>query len=72
MYKRSNCSCYTYEGAVSQFGRITVPNWKSLTFAASEKQARSNFQFQAKRMLGLAPQSKVDLPGRLVKAVMKA
>ncbi len=72
MYKHDNRPCYTYEGAISQFGRIAVSNWKALTYAISEKQARSNFQFQAKRLLSLAPQSKIELPGRLVKAVPKA
>lgn len=56
---------YNYEGSVLLFDREVASKWKGSTMAVSEKQARNNLAFQAKRMLDIPPRSPVSLPGTL-------
>lgn len=56
---------YIYQGSVFSFNREVSHNWKASTTAASEKQARNNLLFRARKMLGLAPHAKLSLTGKL-------
>lgn len=56
---------YNYEGSVLLFNREVASKWKGSTMAVSEKQARNNLAFQAKRMLDIPARSPITLPGRL-------
>ena len=58
---------YSYTGPVTMFDRCVANYWKGETCASSEKKAKSNLIFQYKQQNGLAPESKVNLPGKLVK-----
>lgn len=58
---------YTYDGPVLEFNRIVANRWQAETHAVSEAKARTNLSFQFKRNTGRAPQSKITLPGKIVK-----
>ena len=58
---------YSYTGPVTMFDRCVANCWKGETYASSEKKAKSNLIFQYKQQNGLVPESKVNLPGKLVK-----
>lgn len=40
--------------------------WRGTTYAVSEAKARSNLTYQAKKMLGKLPSTRVTLPGKIV------
>lgn len=40
---------YVYEGPVCMFGRCVSDKWRGVTYAVSEKKARSNLAYQFKR-----------------------
>jgi hypothetical protein len=59
---------YSYEGPVVSFGRCIEHNWYGSTYAVSEKKARANLEYQYKKQTGRAPNSKVELPGKITLA----
>ena len=58
--------CYSDTGPVYIFDKMIAPDWPSQTFAVSEGRARANIEYQIKHDLGLLPQSKIRLLGRVV------
>lgn len=58
--------CYSYTGPVYIFDRMIVQDWPCQTHAVSEGRARANFEYRIKRDLGLLPNSKIKLPGKVV------
>lgn len=56
---------YLYDGPVYRFDKIYTPRWRAYTYAASEKQARSNLIFQFKHQNGFAPGTRMSLPGEI-------
>ena len=56
---------YIYQGPIVLFGRCVANNWKAETFAESEKKARSNLSYQAKKACNISASSKVTLPGKI-------
>lgn len=56
---------YIYYGPVYQFDRCIADHWEAMTYAPSEKKARSNFSYQYKREYDLAPTARIDLPGTI-------
>lgn len=56
---------YVYQGPIVLFGRCVANNWKAETFAESEKKARSNLAYQAKKACNISANSKVTLPGKI-------
>lgn len=57
---------YSYDGPVMEFDRCIANNWRSTTYAVSEKKARSNLVYQFKRDNGKAPTARISLPGKIV------
>lgn len=57
---------YSYNGPIYIFDRMIAPEWSLQTYAVSEGQAKSNFEYQTKMKLGLLPNSKVRLPSKVV------
>ena len=58
---------YIYEGPVMLFDRCIQHRWIGITYAVSEKKARSNLAYQYKRdYLQQRPTAKVTLPGLLM------
>lgn len=57
---------YRYEGCISIFGRCISENQTLETRASSIAKARSNFEYQCKKKLGLRAGSKIDLIGTIV------
>lgn len=55
---------YTFCGSILRFGRPVKTNWRTTTVAASEKQARNNLKFRAKKMLKLGASAAVELEGK--------
>lgn len=52
---------FRYTGCLFQFGKLVASNFDASTYAVSEKQARNNILFQAKKFLNLVPSAKVEL-----------
>lgn len=52
---------YLYDGPIIVFGSVKDPKWKATTRATSKSEARRNFEFRAKKKLGLLPSAKVQL-----------
>lgn len=65
---KSTYKKYTYVGPVEEFGRCIAHNWTSTTYAPSERKARSNFIFQYKQANNKLPNTKIDLPGKVMLA----
>lgn len=59
---------YTYVGPVEEFGRCIAHEWKSTTYAPSARKARSNLIFQFKQANNKLPNTKINLPGKVVMA----
>lgn len=59
---------YTYDGPVMEFDRCVQEHFKAETYAVSEKKARSNFTFQWKKQNGRVARTRIELPGKIVKA----
>lgn len=57
---------YSYEGPVMVFDICVASVWRGTTYAVSEAKARSNLTYQAKKMLGKLPSTRVTLPGKIV------
>lgn len=59
---------YTYDGPVMVFDKCVYNRWIATTKASTDSKARSNLAFQYKNRYGLAPNAKVYLPGKLMRA----
>lgn len=57
---------YSYNGPVMEFDFCVNDNWKSSTYAVSEKKARNNPTYQYKKKNNKAPNMRITLPGKLV------
>lgn len=57
---------YVYEGPVYLFDKLIAPMWCGQTYAVSEAKARSNLEFQVKKIYGYTRNAKVKLPGQVV------
>lgn len=58
---------FSYKGPiVNGFGTVVADKWMGETVAVSEKKARSNLTYQAKRDLGLEPYGRITLPGKVI------
>lgn len=53
---------YIYDGPVLLFDTLVADHWKGETMAPTEKKARSNLEYQVKKQMKLAANSKVSLP----------
>lgn len=58
--------CYSYNGPIYIFDKMIAPSWSLQTYAVSEGRARANFEYQTKIKLGLLPNAKIKLPGKVV------
>lgn len=56
---------YRYDGPVFIFNKMVADHWKGETVAPSERKARSNLTYQAKKQLNLIAGSNVTLPGTI-------
>lgn len=56
---------YSYRGPVMVFDKCVEYYWTGETTASSEKKARSNLAYQYKKEMGLIPQTKVSITGKL-------
>lgn len=56
---------YSYDGPVLFFDKLVADHWKGETMAPSEKKARSNLSYQAKKQLNLIAGTNVSLPGKI-------
>lgn len=56
---------YSYRGPVMVFDKCVEHYWAGETTASSEKKARSNLAYQYKKEMGLIPQTKVSITGKL-------
>lgn len=57
---------YSYKGAVQVYEKIASSNYKTSTWAVSEKKARSNIASQFKKMMGYEQFVPVTLLGNVV------
>jgi hypothetical protein len=58
--------CYSYTGPVYIFDKMVVADWPCHTYAVSVGRAKANIEYQIKTKLGLVPNSKIRLPGKIV------
>lgn len=56
---------YIYEGPIMAFDKCVCSNWRGETWAVSDSKARSNLEFQAKKLCNLIPGTRVTLPGKI-------
>ena len=56
---------YSYDGPVMEFDVCIADNWKSSTWAASSKKARSNLAYQFKKRYNRIASSNITLPGEI-------
>lgn len=61
-----NKHCYSYNGPIYIYDRMIAPSWSLQTYATTEGRAKANFEYQAKMKLGLLPNAKIRLPGKVV------
>lgn len=57
---------YVYNGPVMEFGKCIANNWAGVTYAASERKAKSNLAYQFKKKYNRVPATKITLPGELM------
>lgn len=57
---------YVYVGPVMEFDTCISNHWQGITYAASEKKARSNLAYQFKKKNNRIPGAKITLPGKIV------
>jgi hypothetical protein len=60
-----NYHLYSYEGPVTEFGRVIANNWSSTTYAPTEKKARCNFAHQFKVENNMVPSCKITMQGKI-------
>lgn len=65
MYEYEPYHKYVYDGPVMFFDKLVADHWKGETMAPTEKKARSNLSYQAKKQLNLIAGTKVSLPGKI-------
>lgn len=58
---------YMYDGPVMEFNRCIANRWTGETYAVSEAKARSNLAYRFKKESGRIPQTKISLPGKIIK-----
>lgn len=56
---------YDYSGPVMEFGKRIADEWRSSTYAVSEKKAISNLTYQYKKDNNRLPNANITLPGTL-------
>lgn len=56
---------YRYTGCVKSFDKIISDNWTGETMAVSEAKARTNLAYRFKKLMGLAANAKISLPGKI-------
>ena len=56
---------YSYDGPVMFFDKLVADHWKAETMAPSERKAKSNLSYQAKKQLNLVAGTNVSLPGKI-------
>lgn len=57
---------FLYRGAVKDgFGNVLSSDWKAETFAESVALAKRNLTYQFKKKMGLAPNNRIVLCGRV-------
>jgi hypothetical protein len=66
--KYADCNTYSYDGPVLEFGKVVSTRWSASTYARSEKEARRNLVYQFKQKYGKTVITKIELPGKIVKA----
>lgn len=57
---------YLYDGPVKLFDKFLDGRWVAGTVAPSEAKAKSNLKYRWKCENGYSPDTKIDLPGRLI------
>lgn len=57
---------YSYDGPVEEFGKCVTNRWQAITYAPTERKARSNLMYQYKRQFKKVSNTKVNLPGKLI------
>ena len=58
---------YLYKGPVMEFDRCIVNSWTGQTEAPSEAKAKSNLSYQFKKYNNRTANTKITLPGKLLK-----
>lgn len=58
---------YMYRGPVMAFNTLMANNWSGETMASSEAKARSNLEYQYKKKNNWVAQTKVTLPGKIIR-----
>lgn len=58
---------YLYDGPVMMFDRCVAEHWHGCTYAVSEKKAKSNLIYQFKKSNNRMPNTKVSLPGKIIR-----
>lgn len=66
----SNYTKYTYNGPVMKFDKYLADSWHATTYAASEKKARINLEYQFKRANNMCATSSITLPGQIKEALI--
>ena len=56
---------YIYEGPVMSFDKCMIDCWKGETIAPTLSKARSNFSYQAKKLLNITAGGQIKLPGKI-------
>lgn len=56
---------YMYDGPVMNFGTCISDRWHGITYAVSEKKARSNLAYQFKKNNNRITGSRITLPGKV-------
>lgn len=57
---------YLYDGPVMEFGTCVSNRWQGITYAVSERKARSNLVYQFKKKNNRVPGAKITLPGEVI------
>jgi hypothetical protein len=57
---------YTYDGPVTEFDKEISFRWQGSTYAMSETKAKSNLIYQFKKKYNRAPNTKINLPGKII------
>lgn len=60
----SNPKTYRYSGPVLVYDKIVDNSWTAETTAASVRKASSNLKYRWKKLWGLEPKVRVELPGK--------
>lgn len=69
MFRVSNH--YFYEGPVYIFNTLVQENWIGETFAVTKEKAKSNLEYQYKKMNGYQPNAVVRLDPRKVDMIIE-